>query len=384
MVVQPSFLLDACMDTQAKKHTKILSKIKSTKNNITKIFKMTGRVSPSLLNICPFALSVRQHCVQEVHQSLSLKSISSPISRSRGTTELDLPSSEQQTRLVATTSLIAYGEHVAKEYVDTFSILRCVIEAPSLSSLAHFLTVPDSSRTPSSTILLNELPTIEEAVWNPVIDAEGVEPKPLIASSPRAPLTTSGSEEKYDAILAAEFANFSFHSNDTREWSDDVEREKQARMDAHFTSVSEALAVPVPRLSAYFTDSPVDFTTVDKDEFISDLFPVKTENSETNTSSADFSLVTRVDAEEDRSQSSLVMLRGLRRVRNYEDLRVRLLLYHHYVSFLTSSVQTLQVIADCSDSFSDLSCYSLDLGPDSIIAEGALRRSVKCNDLRVY
>ncbi|KAF8428848.1 hypothetical protein L210DRAFT_3652251 [Boletus edulis BED1] len=109
-----------------------------------------------------------------------------PISRSHVTTELDLPS-EQQTRLEGIPSLIAYGEHVAKEHVNTFSILRCVVEAPSLPSLAHFLTLPDSPRTPSSTILVNELPTIEEAVWNPVIDAEGVESKLLIASSPRGP-----------------------------------------------------------------------------------------------------------------------------------------------------------------------------------------------------
>lgn len=143
------------------------------------------------------------------------------------------------------------------------------------------------------------------------------------SSSSCGPLTTSNSEANYDAMLASEFTTFSFNSNDFQEWSDEVEREKQAKMDAHFVRVSEALAVSVPKLSAYLAaDTPANFTIFDGKEFISDPSPVKTETSVMNTSSGDSSLVTSVDTEEDRSQLSSITFRGLRRVRSYENLKV--------------------------------------------------------------
>ena len=329
--------------------------------------------------------------MQDVHPTPSSTSVSQrAISRVRVVAVLDsLPSGH--TRLEAITSLVAYSEHAVEEHVDNFlSILRCVAEAPSPSSPARLLTVPESQRRFSSTFLLNELHKIEEEVENAEVDAEGVrmEPEELAVSSPCGSLTTSDSETRYDEMLAAEFATFSFDSSDIQEWSDEVEREKEAKMVAHFAYVSEALAVPVPKLSAYFaTDSPADFITVEMDEFTSDPSPVKTVTSETNTSSADSSLVTNVDADEDRAPLFPMILRGLRRIRSHDDLRVCLLQYHYFISFLTSSIQNLQVIADCSDSFSDLSCWSFDLGPSDSTAAGSeagvLRRSVKCNDLRV-
>ena len=361
--------------------------MKSAKDNITKLFKTTGRVSPAISNLGPFAVPrVRQHGVQDVHPSPSLTPVPQRATpRVRVVTVLD-SRPPGHARLEAITSLVAYSEHAVEEHVDDFfSILRCVAEAPSPSPPIQFLAVPESQRTRPSTFLRSELRKIEEEVENP---EEGIhtEPKKLAISSPCGSLTTSDSEAIYDEMLAAEFAAFSFDSNDIQEWSDEVEREKEAEMVAHFAYVSEALAVPVPKLSAYFaTDSLADFTTMD--EFTSEPSPAKTVTSETNTSSADSSLVTSVDAEEDRAQFSPIILRGLRRIRSHEDLRVCSLQYPHSISLLTLSIQNLQVITDCSDSFSDLSCWSFDLGPSDSTAAGskagALRRSVKCPDLRV-
>ena len=167
------------------------------------------------------------------------------------------------------TSLIAYSEHVVEEHVDDIFSLRC--ESPLLSSLAQLLTFPKSQRTPRSTILVSDLPTIEEEAEGPVVDVEEMHMEPRLrttySSCSCGLLTTSDSEAKCDAMLAAEFATFSFDSNDIQEWSDEVEREKQAKMDAHFAYVSEVLAVPVPKLSACFA-------IVRKDEIISDPSPV--------------------------------------------------------------------------------------------------------------
>jgi len=265
-------------------------------------------------------LPLRRHAVQDVHPPPSLTSVS-PLATPGicVVTVLDsLPSGK--TRLEAITSLVTYNDHVVEECIDDFfSILRCVAEAPSSSSQAQLLTISDSQRTPDSTLLLNELHTIEE-VENPEVDAGGVDIEPRMSSTVTCrPLTTSDPEAKYDAMLAAHFATFPFDSNDIQEWFDEVEREKQAKMDVHVAYVLKALPVPVPKLSAHFaTDSPANLTTVEEDEFISDRSPVKVETTETNTSSADSSLVTSADAEEDRP----MILHGLRRVKHHEDLRV--------------------------------------------------------------
>lgn len=319
-----------CTDIQAKKQTEILSKVKSAKDNITKLFKTNGRVSPAISNLDPLAISyVQYHCVQDVHSSpLLLTSISqNAIPRVRGVMVSDSHPSKQ-TRLEVVNSLVACSEHVVGEHVeDSVSVPPSIAEAPSPSSPTQLPTAPESQRTHRSMFLLNELHTIEEEVGNPEVDSEGVhlEPKKLAVSlSSCGSLPTSDSEAKYDGMLAAEFATFPVSWDDIQEWTNEVEKAKQAKMDAHFAYVSEALAVPVPKLSAYFsTGSPIDFT-VDKDEFINHPSPVKTEISETNTSSADSSLVTCVDAEESRPQFSPTVLRGLRRVRSHEDLKVRL------------------------------------------------------------
>ena len=98
-------------DTQAKKQTGILSRVRSAKNNITKLFKI-GRVSPAISNLGPFAISrVEQHGVQDIHPSSSLTSIF------RVVTVLKSPPSGQTT-LAAITTLVAYSEHVMEEHVD--------------------------------------------------------------------------------------------------------------------------------------------------------------------------------------------------------------------------------------------------------------------------
>ncbi|KAG8213155.1 hypothetical protein J3R82DRAFT_11563 [Butyriboletus roseoflavus] len=322
-VAQFSSLLYMYTDIRAKKQTEILSKVKLAKDNITKLFKTNGRVSLTSLSLGPFTIpSFPQYCVHDVHPSPPLlTSISqSDIPRIRVVTVFDSLSS-RQSRSEAITSLVAYSEHVVEGHVEDFvCILRNVAEAPSPSSPA--LITPESQRIHRFTFLPNELHTVEEEVRNLEVDAGGVhlELNKLTVSSSCGPLPTSDSEAKYDAILAAEFVTFSFESDDIQEWSDEVERGKQAKMDAHFTYVSEALGVPVPRLSAYLsTDSPADFIAVDEDESISDPSPVKTETTESNTSPADSSLVTSVDTEESRLPLSPI-LRGFRRVRNHKDL----------------------------------------------------------------
>ena len=319
-VVQSSSLLDVRTDIQA---NKILSKVRSAKHNITKLFKTGDRVSLDISNLGPLATVGVQHCVQDVHPSLPLSTsiLQSAISRVRAVTVFDpLPSG--QTRLDTIASLVAYSEHVVEEHVEDFVfVLRSVAQVPSPSSSVDLLTAPHPQPPRPSIFLPNELHTDKEQVGNPKVDAKEMhmEPNRLALTSSCVRLRTSDSEAKYDAMLATEFATFSFDSDDILEWSDEVEREKQARMDAHFAYVSEALAVPIPKLSAYFSaDSPADFTNVDKDGFISDTSPLKTE---TTTSSADSSLVTSMDAEESRSSPTIV--RGLRRVRHHGDLRVR-------------------------------------------------------------
>lgn len=371
-------------DTQA---NKIVSKVRSAKDNIIRVFRTNGLVAPSISNLDAFVIpGVHQYRVQDVHSSPPLlTSISQSPTPRGGTLPVLDPLLSRKTGLETRkfALLVIYRDREAEERVEDFVfILRSVAEVPSPSSSVHLLTPSHRLHTLPSTFY--KVHTNEDA-RNSKVDAEGMymEPSRLAISSSCAHLRASDSEARYDAILAAEFAAFSPDSGDILEWSDKVEREKQARMDAHFAYVSEALAVPVPKLSAYLTDSPADFN-VDTNRFGDDPSPLKTESLETNTSSADSSLLTITDTEE--SRPSLTIVRGLRRVRNHADLRVRCL-FQYCTSFLTLNTQNPHLAKDCSDSWSDLSNWSLDLGlSDSAgigTKQGALRRSVRCNDLRV-
>lgn len=99
-------------------------------------------------------------------------------------------------------------------------------------------------------------------------------------------------------------------------------------MDAYFAYVSDALAVPVPKLATYLADSSANFTDTDEDGFINHPSPFRTESSEANTT-AGSSLVTSIDRVESRPSTPVVW--GVRRVKIYGDLR-SLPLFHLCVS----------------------------------------------------
>ncbi|KAH0833197.1 hypothetical protein J3R83DRAFT_12228 [Lanmaoa asiatica] len=306
-VVQSSSLFNACTGIHAEKQKKILSKVKSAKKNITKLFKTTGRVAAAVPCIDPFAIPSVEHNTTDDHSpslSLSILQYAKPKACMVTTYESAPP---QHTDLEAIPSPTAYGENVVDERIELTSAFCSVVEGASPSLTGQLLGTPASHLdTFPSTFSLNELHTIEE---------EG------------------GSTEVVGVVNS----------------------EKELAISGSYISWSNSDSEVTVYLSS---DTLSDHTTAHGVDLVS---------SEASASPLDTSFATSVDAE-DSHQFSSGVLRGLRRVPNYEDLR------------------NLQIIADHDFSCSDMTCGSsacdFSYGTASGINAAPLRRLGKCNNLR--
>ncbi|KAF8840296.1 hypothetical protein BDN67DRAFT_659423 [Paxillus ammoniavirescens] len=77
-----------------------------------------------------------------------------------------------------------------------------------------------------------------------------------LPSRPKVTETGTGvrSAEFSDEEFQKEFDNFSFHTVDEEEWTSGVEARKQNELNRLFSSMKRELAIPVPKLSSYFSD----------------------------------------------------------------------------------------------------------------------------------
>ncbi|KIJ11981.1 hypothetical protein PAXINDRAFT_101437 [Paxillus involutus ATCC 200175] len=192
----------------------------------------------------------------------------------------------------------------------------------TVSSLAYCAS-PNSSvqNIQESLDLKQAMPAVAPSIFPAHVD-EKVDVEELQAtqemltarSSPCVPLGESASEAELNAMWEAEFAAFKFDSGNIEEWTDEVEIAKQAKYDAHFAYAEKALAVPVPKLSSFFSRDSLA---------IKDHFPTRTQSSESSGSSTlpDTSLATTIDLGDSPPRSFAAKLRGLRRVPKHVDLR---------------------------------------------------------------
>ncbi|KAF8558144.1 hypothetical protein OG21DRAFT_1290403 [Imleria badia] len=305
-VAQSSGLFDA--DIHVEKRKKILSKIKLAKDNFAKLFKPTGRVSSEAVAcIDPFAISSVEHSTPNSSTMTPASILRHAEPKVQVVTAYEcIPA--RHTSLEEIASLVAYSENAVDEHFeDLISTVCSLVEAPSSSPTAQLFAKPESQleRLPSM-LFLGGLHTIEEADGSTDVGVANTEQKAL---------TTSGS---YISQSNSDSGSTVYLSSDS--------------------------------LSDYSTAHGVGLV-----------------GSETNTSPVDTSLATSVDAENSR-QLLPEVLRRLRRVPNYEDLR------------------NIQIIANCGSPGSDISCGSSECDPSHGAASGIkaapLRRSMQCDNLR--
>jgi hypothetical protein len=201
----------------------------------------------------------------------------------------------------------------------------------AVSSLAYCAPPNSSMQNIQSLDLKQAMPAVAPSGFPAHVDEKvGVEElqasqEALTArSSPCVPLGESESEAELNAMWEAEFAAFEFDSGNLEEWTDEVEMAKQAKYDAHFAYAEKALAVPVPKLSSFFSSDSLAESVHD---FIKDHFPTRTQSSESSRSSTlpDTSLATTINLDDSPPQSLAAKIRGLRRIPKHVDLRVRVL-----------------------------------------------------------
>ncbi|KAF9223617.1 hypothetical protein BS17DRAFT_108623 [Gyrodon lividus] len=432
-------LVNTCTNIQVKQKKKISRKVKSLKEDIKKLFKTPSEASLTVSsNKSPVkhgaarrgegpAFNIEEQDVPSLHPSPIL---TASVSRhvSPGVCAVGArPLAQLWRRSEAITSLVSHFEYPIDVHPVEFVSLSCgVVEPPSplsfgqLPTTSHIVESESDSNVYASTFGSNELHTIEEG--NEDVDfsftshvspdlpmshiQEGIDRKPVIPtvdlsivashvtrglddeeleaekealmarSSSHVPLGASQSEAEFDAMWEAEFAAFVFDSGDIEEWTDEVEMMKQAKYDAHFAYAEKALAVPVPRLSSFFSrDSLADSVRSNEDDFIKDPSPARTQSSEPSVGStlpADTSLATTVDLGDSSPLFLSTKLRGFRRVPKHEDLR------------------NSQVPTTAESMFSsDLSCGSLDLPDEGLatvleVEAASFRRSEKRRGLRRY
>lgn len=162
--VQSSSFLNVCADIHVEKQRKILSKVKSVKNNITRLFKPTGRVSAAVPCIDPLAIpSVEHNTTSDHSSSLSSLSILQHVNpKARVVTASKSP--PQHTSLEAAVSPVSYGGNIVDKRIEDLSATFCdLVEASSPSSTGQLLETPESQPdTFPSMFSLGELHTIEE------------------------------------------------------------------------------------------------------------------------------------------------------------------------------------------------------------------------------
>ncbi|KIJ17131.1 hypothetical protein PAXINDRAFT_9982 [Paxillus involutus ATCC 200175] len=255
------------------------------------------------------------------------------------------------------------------EEEDEDAVSSLVYCAPPNSSMQNIQS-PDLKQAMSA-VAPSVFPThVDEKV---VVEEPQASQEALTArSSPCVPLGESESEAELNAMWEAEFAAFEFDSGNLEEWTDEVEMAKQAKYDAHFAYAEKALAVPVPKLSSFFSSDSLAKSVPINDDYTKGHSPTRTQSSESSRSSTspDTSLATTISLDDSPPQSLAAKIRGLRRIPKHVDLR------------------NPQVPATAEYVLSpDLPCRSLDLpGSDLVtvleISAAPLHRTEKCRGMK--
>ena len=292
------------------------------KDSVTKLFKPSGRGAVTFPSIDSFVVLAVENRNTTQHPSTPPPILQQAKSETLVVTAQDsIPPTGHSSE--ATASPITYGESTMDEDIDTVVSTSFSIVEASISppTLQHFMT-PKSPFDLPSTLLPNELHTIEEEDGSVEV-AVNTEQRELAVSASRI---------------------------------------------SHASSVSA--------VTVYLSSNTFSALTTASE--------VGLGSSETSASAIATSFATSVDAE-DNPQLLSGALRGLRRVPNYEDLRVG----HFKISrsnHLNLFVQNVQIIANHGLSCSDMSCGSSDCGTSDegtpSIHAAPLRRSVKCDNLR--
>ena len=262
--VQSSSLFDVCADIHVEKEKKIISRVKSAKANISKLFKPTGRVFEAVPCIDSFAIPSVEHSTTNDHSSCPTPFIVQHVEPKARVVTAYGSVPHQHTSLEVIAAPITYGENVVDEHIEDLASTFCSpVDTSSPSPTAQLLTTPESrlDRFPSPSFL-GGLHAIEEEDRNAgvVVGVMNTVQKELDTSGLYIPRLNSDSEVTV------------YLSSDT--------------------------------LSDHSTPRGVGLV-----------------DSENNTPPVDTSYATSVDAE-DSHQVSPGGLRGLRRVPNYQDLRV--------------------------------------------------------------
>lgn len=262
--VNSSSLLNVCADIHVEKQKKIISKVKSAKNNITKLFKPNSRVPAAVPCIDRFAIPRAEHSTtNDRSSSLSSSTIlqrAKPKARVVAACEA---TPHQHTSLEEIASSIDYAENVINEHIQDLATFFSLAEASSPSSTGRLFTWPESHfSTFPSTFFLGEVHTIEE-------------------------------EDRSTAVVVGAV------TTEQKELETSVSYISQSNSDSGITAY-------------LFSDTLSDRTT---------MHGVGLVSSETSTSPIGTSFATSVDAE-DSHQFLPGVLRGLRRVPSCEDLRV--------------------------------------------------------------
>ncbi|KAF8841671.1 hypothetical protein BDN67DRAFT_1010477 [Paxillus ammoniavirescens] len=415
----------AFTNIQAKQQQQISGTVNSLKEGIKKIFKRPGGTSPTVLTnksaLEYHAVSngkvpapdgeLEERVIPSLHPSPVLTA-STPRNVVHG---VCMPLAHVWGSSGAIASLVPCGEHPMGVHLDG-SVSCAVAEPPSpllssqllvvshtvepesdtniyisscvssefpmieeedldaVSSLAYCTPPNSSMQNIQSLDLKQAMPAVAPSVSPAHVDEE-VDVEELRAnqdaltarSSPCVPLGESESEAELNAMWEAEFAAFEFDSGNLEEWTDEVEMAKQAKYDAHFAYAEKALAVPVPKLSSFFSSDSLAKAVHD---FIKDHSPTRTQSSESSRSSTlpDTSLATTINLDDSPHQPLAAKIRGLRRIPKH--------------------LKNSQVPATGECILSpDLSCRSLDLpGSDVVtvleIGAAPLRRTEKCSGMK--
>ena len=93
-------------------------------------------------------------------------------------------------------------------------------------------------------------PSSEDSVGPTLLDHASMVSPPASSRS----VVGEKSPEFSDEELQREFDNFSFHSSDEEEWTSEIESRKQNTFNRMLLGMKRELAIPIPKLSAYFSD----------------------------------------------------------------------------------------------------------------------------------
>ncbi|KAI9570596.1 hypothetical protein HD554DRAFT_2037432 [Boletus coccyginus] len=197
--VQSSSLFDVCADTRVKKQKKIISKVKSAKDNISKLFKPTGRVDEAFPCIDSFAIPSVEHDPTNDHSSSPAPSFIAQHAEPTAcvvTTYESIPPRNTSLEIIA--SPIVFGENAVDEHVEGLASTFCSLVRTSFPPpAAQLFTTREFqlARIPSA-LFLGGLHTIEEEDGNTqvVVGVTSAQQKELATSDSHISHSDSDSE----------------------------------------------------------------------------------------------------------------------------------------------------------------------------------------------